>query len=100
MCFAWGDPEYAIFDGEVIAYQGLGWYMMTQRKNQGYCQFLHDFQVLVEHVPGRRLGTSVVRQIRLIVPGVVDINIGPNNVQTVLVSIPTYSTFLVAMYTQ
>ena len=67
---------------------------MTQRKNQGYCQFLRDFQVLVEHVyiPGLRPGTSVVRQIMLIVPGVVIINIGQNNVMRV-VSIPTDSTY-------
>ena len=102
MCYAWGDPDYAIFDGEVIAYQGLGWYIMTQRKNKGHCQFLQDFQVLVEHVsrPDIKEGTSAVRQIMLIVPGVVKINIGQNNVQTVLVSISTDSTFLVAIYIQ
>ena len=98
MCYAHGDPHYTLFDGAQINYQGLGWYMMTQRSNEGHCRFLPDFQVLVEHVPYKP-GTAVVRQILLVVPGVVIINIGQNNVMHV-VSISTDSTYPLASYTQ
>ena len=98
MCHAWGDPHYITFDGAEINYQGLRWHIMTQRKNQGYCRFLHDFQVFVEHVYYSP-GTSVVRQVMLNVPRVVMIIIGQNNVMNV-VSIPTNSTYPVATYIQ
>ncbi|KAK2187193.1 hypothetical protein NP493_176g03015 [Ridgeia piscesae] len=78
-CDGWCDPHYVTVDGADIHYQGVGLFVMAQYANNGQpdCEGLPDFQVLVEqeHREGDTR-VSYIRSLTLILPGLVELNIG------------------------
>lgn len=85
MCYALGDPHYVQYDGAIVDFQDVGWFVMSQRGDRTGCQGLQDFQVLVEQEHrGSNTAVSYVRSIVLIFPGSVTIILRPNRTLTVV----------------